>query len=131
MNIVIKYIVFAIIAILLNLLVQYISFSLYSGFLDLYISMFFGTLIGLILKYLLDKKYIFYHKSKNKKDDGKKFFLYSLMGVVTTFIFWGFEITFDMIFENENAKFVGAIIGLVIGYIIKYFLDKKFVFRID
>jgi putative flippase GtrA len=90
--------------------------------------MFLGTLAGLVLKYILDKKYIFYHETKGKKDEGKKFFLYSLMGVFTTFIFWGFEIGFFYIFENQNAKYIGAVIGLSIGYITKYYLDKKYVF---
>jgi putative flippase GtrA len=91
--------------------------------------MFIGTLAGLILKYILDKKYIFFYATETKKEDGKKFLLYSLMGVFTTFIFWGVEIGFDYIFENEYAKYIGAIIGLSIGYVIKYFLDKKFVFK--
>lgn len=129
MNITLRYIFFAIASTILNLLFQFLSFQAYSGFLDLYVAMFFGTLAGLILKYILDKKYIFYHKPKNKKDDGKKFLLYSLMGVFTTFIFWGFEIGFDYIFENDYAKYIGAVIGLSIGYVVKYFLDKKFVFK--
>lgn len=129
MNIALRYIYFAIASTFVNLLFQYISFYFYTGFLNLYVAMFFGTLAGLILKYILDKKYIFYHKPKNKKDDGKKFLLYSLMGVFTTFIFWGFEIGFDYIFENANAKYIGAVVGLSIGYIVKYFLDKKFVFK--
>lgn len=128
MNLAVKYIIFAIASTIVNLFFQYISFSIYSGFLDLYVAIFFGTLAGLVLKYILDKKFIFYHKPKDKKDDGKKFFLYSLMGVFTTFIFWGFEIGFYHLFEDENAKYIGAIIGLSIGYIVKYFLDKKFVF---
>lgn len=128
MNIAVKYIIFAIVSTMVNLFSQYISFAIYKGFLDLYVAMFFGTLAGLVLKYILDKKFIFYHKVKNKKDDGKKFILYSLMGVFTTFIFWGFEIGFYHLFENDNAKYIGAMIGLSIGYIVKYFLDKKFVF---
>jgi putative flippase GtrA len=129
MNIAIKYIYFAIVSTLVNLLFQYISFFIYNGFLSLYVAMFLGTLSGLILKYILDKKYIFYHKPKNRKDDSKKFLLYSLMGIFTTFIFWGFEISFDYIFYSEIAKYIGAIIGLSIGYTLKYFLDKKFVFK--
>lgn len=129
MNMVVRYVSFAIVSTLVNLLFQYISFYFYNGFLSLYVAMFFGTLSGLILKYILDKKYIFYHKPKNKKDDGKKFLLYSLMGLFTTFIFWGFEIGFDFIFENDKAKYIGAILGLSIGYVVKYFLDKKFVFK--
>lgn len=129
MNILIRYILFAIASTIVNLLFQYFSFYFYNGFLSLYVAMFFGTLSGLILKYVLDKKYIFYHKPKNKIDDGKKFLLYSLMGLFTTFIFWGFEIGFDYIFESNNAKYIGAIIGLSLGYVVKYFLDKKFVFK--
>lgn len=124
-----KYIIFAIFSTIINLFFQYTSFAIYGGFLSLYIAMFLGTFAGLVSKYILDKKYIFYHKPKNKKDDGKKFVLYSFMGVFTTFIFWGFEIGFDIVFKYENAKYYGAVIGLGIGYIIKYFLDKKFVFK--
>ena len=91
-------------------------------------AMFIGTLAGLIVKYVLDKKFIFYHEIKDKKDDAKKFALYSLMGVFTTIIFWGIEIAFNYFSQEPNAKYIGAIIGLSIGYVIKYFLDKKFVF---
>jgi len=124
----IKYSLFALISTLFNLLFQYLSFEVYDNFAALYVAMFFGTLAGLITKYILDKKFIFYHKPKDKKDDAKKFALYSLMGVFTTIIFWGTEIGFDMLFTSDNAKYAGAIIGLSIGYIIKYFLDKQFVF---
>jgi putative flippase GtrA len=123
------YIVFAIVSTGVNLSFQYVSFWVYKGFGSLYLAMFLGTLAGLVVKYILDKKYIFFHIPKSKKDDGKKFLLYSLMGVFTTFIFWGFEIGFDYIFKSEAAKYIGAIIGLSIGYIVKYFLDKKFVFK--
>lgn len=123
------YALFALISTVVNIAFQYISFLLYEGYLSLYVAMFAGTAAGLILKYILDKKYIFFHTPKSKKDDGKKFFLYSLMGVFTTFIFWGFEIGFDYMFESQNAKYIGAVIGLGIGYVVKYFLDKKFVFK--
>ena len=123
-----KYIIFAIISTIFNLSFQWLSFFVHQGFLALYLAMFMGTLAGLIVKYVLDKKFIFYHEVKDKKDDAKKFALYSLMGVFTTVIFWGTEIMFDMFLENDNAKYLGAIIGLSIGYVIKYFLDKKFVF---
>jgi len=126
--IIIKYAAFAAISTFFNLLFQWFSFALYTGFATLYIGMFVGTVAGLISKYLLDKKYIFYHVPKDKKDDAKKFILYSLMGTVTTGIFWATEIGFDLIFEGSGAKYIGAIVGLSIGYIIKYFLDRKFVF---
>ncbi len=124
----IKYTVFAIISTLFNLLFQYLSFLVYSDFASLYIAMFFGTLAGLVAKYILDKKFIFYHIPKDKKDDVKKFVLYSFMGVFTTIIFWGTEIIFDTLSQDPNAKYLGAVLGLTIGYVIKYFLDKKYVF---
>ena len=129
MYITIKYIAFALLSTIVNISFQYISFFFYHGFLDLYVAMFIGTLSGLIIKYILDKKYIFFYTTKNKTDDSKKFLLYSLMGLFTTFIFWGFEIGFDFLFEYQNAKYIGAVIGLSIGYVVKYFLDKKFVFK--
>ena len=125
----IKYTLFAILSTGFNLLFQYLSFLVYTDFASLYVAMLMGTLAGLILKYILDKKFIFYHKPKGKLDDAKKFIRYTIMGIFTTFIFWGTEIGFDMYFEEENAKYAGAVIGLGIGYIIKYFLDKRFVFK--
>ncbi|MGJ0355683.1 GtrA family protein [Aliarcobacter cryaerophilus] len=129
MLLVLKYSFFALIATIINLFTQFISLAIYSQNFSLYIAMFFGTLTGLIAKYILDKKYIFYYVVKDKKENSQKFILYSIMGVFTTLIFWGFEIGFDYIFDSEIAKYIGAIIGLSIGYITKYFLDKKFVFK--
>jgi len=124
----IKYSLFAIISTIFNISFQYISNHLYSGFASLYIAIFIGTLAGLIPKYILDKRYIFYHQTDSRRDNIKKFGLYTLMSVFTTIIFWGTEIGFDFIFHNDNAKYLGAIIGLSVGYVVKYFLDKKFVF---
>jgi len=129
MNIAVRYISFAIFATVVNISSQHVSFYIYNGFLNLYLAMFVGTLSGLILKYILDKKYIFYYNSKSRQYDGITFSLYSLTGIITTFIFWGFEMSFDYIFEDKNAKYLGAVIGLSIGYTVKYFLDKKLVFK--
>ncbi len=123
-----KYALFALISTILNLLFQYSSLLVYDGLFSLYIAMFIGTIIGLVAKYILDNKYIFYYASKQKSDDAKTFILYSFVGVFTTIIFWGTEIIFDSLSDNPNAKYIGAIIGLSIGYFVKYSLDKKYVF---
>ena len=128
MSIALFYLIFAAISTLINLAFQWLSFFLYEGFGALYVAMFFGTLAGLVAKYVLDKKWIFFHTPKDKKDDAKKFVLYSFMGVFTTIIFWGTEMFFYYAFTFDGAKYVGAVIGLGIGYSIKYFLDKKYVF---
>lgn len=125
----IKYILFAITATLLNLLTQAICFALYSGPLDLYVGMSAGTLAGLISKYLLDKHFIFYHIANSKTHEATSFLFYSCTGVATTAIFWITEIAFDVLFNYAAAKYVGAILGLSIGYTIKYFLDRKYVFN--
>ncbi|BAF71291.1 GtrA family protein [Sulfurovum sp. NBC37-1] len=123
-----KYGIFALISTLVNLFFQWMSFSVYDSFGSLYVAMFAGTLAGLFAKYILDKKWIFYHTPKDKKDDARKFLLYSFMGIFTTIIFWGTEMAFYYLISNPNAKYAGAVIGLTLGYIIKYFLDKKYVF---
>jgi putative flippase GtrA len=104
------------------------SLIIYSGQYSLYLAMFWGTLAGLIVKYILDKKYIFQFQTKDIKEDSFKFILYSLMGILTTLIFWGFELTFNAVFSLDSAKYVGAVIGLSIGYMTKYQLDKRYVF---
>jgi putative flippase GtrA len=128
MTIAIKYILFAILATGINIGAQYISLSIYSERYSIYLAMFWGTIAGLIVKYILDKKYIFQFQTKTIKEDSSKFFLYSIMGVLTTLIFWGFELTFNFLLSFDSGKYVGAVIGLSIGYLTKYQLDKKYVF---
>lgn len=123
-----KYALFAAVSTLLNLLAQYLSFKFYAGYGSLIVAMFFGTLAGLLSKYILDKKYIFYHTPKDRKDDSRKFVLYSFVGLFTTVPFVACEMLFDYLIDHESAKYAGAVIGLTIGYVSKYFLDKKYVF---
>jgi putative flippase GtrA len=87
-----------------------------------------GTAVGLVIKYILDKKYIFQFRAKNISHDSFTFFLYTVMGIFTTIIFWGFEYAFDYIYDTKEMRYLGGIIGLAIGYYVKYKLDKRFVF---
>ncbi len=123
-----KYGTFAAIATILNIVTQYISLQIYGGKFGIYIALAFGTIVGLIVKYTLDKKYIFYCKVESLKEDTWKFFLYSTMGVFTTLIFWFTELLFNYLWHVSFAKYVGAVVGLTMGYVIKYKLDKRFVF---
>jgi putative flippase GtrA len=113
---------------LVNLFVQFLCFQVYSGPLSLYPALAVGTLAGLGVKYVLDKKWIFYHTTQNSRDEARKFILYSCLGVATTAIFWGTEIIFDLFVAGPAAKYLGGGIGLIIGYLVKYRLDKRFVF---
>ena len=125
----ILYSIFAIISIAVNITTQFTVFTIYSGTLSIYIAMAAGTLTGLITKYILDKKYIFNFKARNYSEDLTTFIAYSFMGVFTTFIFWGTELTFYWLLNFPEAKYIGAFIGLCLGYYTKYHLDKKYVFR--
>ena len=122
------YSVFAGIAIATNLTAQayVMDFYIYSH--AMLLSMLVGTGVGLITKYILDKRYIFIFKAENLAHDSKLFFLYSVMGILTTALFWIIEYGFHWIFATELMRYIGGAIGLILGYLIKYRLDKQFVF---
>jgi putative flippase GtrA len=118
----------ALIATAVNIASQDASIHLYSGPFSITVSMLVGTALGLVVKYVLDKRYIFMFRANDAAHDSRTFALYTLMGVITTAIFWGFEFSFNSLFGTAHMRYVGGIIGLAIGYVTKYYLDKRFVF---
>jgi len=101
----------------------------YSDAYAIALSIMVGTGIGLIVKYALDKRYIFRFKAENAAHDSKVFMLYASTGIITTAVFWGFEWSFHTLFGTDQMRYLGGVIGLAIGYVSKYALDKRFVFR--
>ena len=95
---------------------------------ELAAAIFVGTGVGLVVKYALDKKWIFHDASSGLAAHGKQFSLYTAMGIVTTMIFWGFEAGFWYVWRSDMMRELGAVIGLAIGYVVKYELDRRFVF---
>lgn len=91
-------------------------------------AMLVGTAAGLVVKYLLDKRWIFFDGTTGAAAHGRKFALYTAMGVVTTLIFWGSETAAWAIWHSEPAREAGAIAGLMVGYVVKFRLDRRFVF---
>ena len=87
-----------------------------------------GTIVGLVLKYILDKRWIFGDMSVGVKAHSKRFSLYTAMGLVTTAIFWGMETAFWLVWQTDAMRELGAVLGLSIGYVVKYNLDRRFVF---
>lgn len=124
-----RYVAFAILAVCVNLAVQ--RLVLLGGDTGPWFAaaMVLGTLAGLVVKYLLDKRWIFFDQTSGALAQGRQFGLYSLMGIATTLIFWATETAFWMIWETHLAREIGAVIGLSIGYMTKYQLDRRFVFR--
>ena len=128
MKLALRYTFFALIATAVNIASQDIVIRLYAGAFAITLSVLAGTFTGLVVKYLLDKKYIFRDLDTGVRSHSRKFFLYSLMGVATTLIFWGFEGAFHLIFQTREMRYLGGVIGLAIGYYVKYRLDRRFVF---
>jgi putative flippase GtrA len=122
------YAVFAGISIGANLGSQSLSFHLYSGAYSVPISMCVGTAVGLVVKYLLDKAWIFRYEHRSVAHGARTFALYVAMGLGTTLVFWAVEFAADALFHGEAARLAGGALGLVIGYVTKYHLDKRFVF---
>lgn len=125
---VLRYGLFAVLATLANLAAQRLVFALVSGKASLLLAMVVGTGAGLVLKYLLDKRWIFNDAETGLKNHSRKFTLYTVMGIITTAIFWTMEAGFWLIWQTQAMRELGAVIGLAIGYVIKYHLDRRFVF---
>jgi putative flippase GtrA len=122
------YVLIAAVTTLANLGSQKLVIYLYHGVFAIQLSVLVGTAVGLPVRYVLDKRYIFQFESRDLTHDGQLFFLYSFLGVFTTAIFWGSEYAFQRIFGTDSMRYLGGAIGLSIGYFIKYHLDKHFVF---
>tara|TARA_Y100001958_G_C21016562_1_gene394674 strand:+ start:26 stop:418 length:393 start_codon:yes stop_codon:yes gene_type:complete len=125
----IKYTFFCIIAISINLTLQRLILNELSIKFIYIFALVAGTLGGLIVKYLLDKYFIFNSASTSLEKEFKKFSIYTVLGASTTLIFWFTETTFYLIYKTHFAREIGALIGLTVGYFIKYNLDRKFVFN--
>jgi putative flippase GtrA len=87
-----------------------------------------GTAVGLVVKYMLDKRWIFDDRSTGARAHGRRFGLYTVMGLVTTAIFWGTETAFWLLWGTDLMRELGAVLGLSVGYVVKYRLDRRFVF---
>jgi putative flippase GtrA len=119
----------ALVATAANIAAQDIALRIYAGPLQLVASIAVGTAIGLVVKYVLDKKYIFSFRARDAVHDGRIFALYTATGVFTTLVFWAFEFGFELAFGDRMMRYAGAVIGLAIGYALKYRLDRRFVFQ--
>ena len=127
-TLVFRYVVFAILATLVNLIIQRFVLWFGDGSAMLTLALAAGTTTGLLVKYFLDKHWIFEDLSVGAIELTKKFSLYTVMGIFTTLLFWGTEILFWLTWRTDMMREIGAIVGLSIGYFVKYHLDKRYVF---
>lgn len=127
-TLILRYAAFAVLASIANLAIQ--RFVLQFGQTGVHFvgAVGAGTIVGLIIKYVLDKRWIFHDLETGVKNHGRKFCLYTAMGLITTAIFWGTETAFWLIWQTDIIRELGAILGLSVGYVVKYNLDRRFVF---
>jgi putative flippase GtrA len=124
----VRYGLFATIASLVNLTTQEFVTSILAR--DLALSIGAGTVTGFAAKYVLDKYWIFSDSFDGRLNELRKITLYGMFSVVTTVLFWAFEVGFWLLWHTNFAKYFGAAIGLLIGYWLKYRLDRAYTFRI-
>jgi putative flippase GtrA len=121
------YVVFAGVATVANLAAQELFLRM-SG--SLAVAILAGTAAGFATKYVLDKKWVFSDRYTTHRQELRKVTLYGAFSVVTTLVFWLFEVAFWMAWRTDFAKYTGAVLGLAVGYAIKFVLDRTFVFRV-
>ena len=134
-HIAVIYASFAVLATGVNLTTQWIVLKIvaplnFDAWIELIVALSWGTCTGLIIKYCLDKRYIFHDVSTGAKVHARKFPLYVATGGVTTAIFWSAEIIGALIDPEGGGLYIGGILGLMAGYVIKYRLDKALVFEV-
>lgn len=125
---ILRYGVFALLATIANLGTQRAVLALDASARGFVLAVLAGTAVGLVLKYILDKRWIFFDTATGAWAHGRRFSLYTAMGLVTTVIFWGMETAAFAIWGTDLAREAGAVLGLAIGYVVKFHLDRRFVF---
>jgi putative flippase GtrA len=127
----VRYIMFAIIAGLANLATQEATIQVLPPLVPVMLSVLAGTAVGFVVKYLLDKSYVFLDGYDGHVAELRKVFLYGFFSIATTLLFWAVELSFWYIWNTIEAKYIGAVGGLSIGNWLKYMLDRTWVFPQD
>ena len=123
-----KYFFSAAISVIANLLAQEATVQAAPGA-PVMVSIVVGTLFGFFVKYLMDKTWTFRDSYTTHSAESRKIVLSGLFSVVTTIIFWTFELSFLAIWQTDLAKYTGATLGLTIGYFVKFLFDRTYVFK--
>ena len=123
-----RYVAFAVVATVINLGLQRAVLAIRSDETGFVLALVLGTVGGLVVKYVLDKRWVFDDRSTGLAQNSRKFGLYAALGLITTAIFWGTETAFWLIWQTHAMREAGAVLGLAIGYVVKYLLDRRYVF---
>ena len=127
-SVAVLYAAFAAAAAALNLGTQWAVVLLWPWGLRSLVALAAGTGAGLLLKYVMDKRWIFRFTPPGLGDDVRRFLLYTCTGVATTALFWGVELLSIAVLGTPWARYAGGAVGLCAGYASKYLLDRRLVF---
>ncbi|WP_179378341.1 GtrA family protein [Jannaschia marina] len=125
---IVRYAVSAIVSVIANLLAQEATVTAAPDA-HLMVSIVVGTIIGFLIKYVVDKIWTFRERYTTAYGEAQRITMSGLFSVLTTLIFWAFELGFHAVWQTDFAKYLGAVIGLSIGYVLKFWLDRRHVFR--
>ena len=114
----VRYVLFAVVAGLGNLGAQEVAARILPQ-VPLMFPILVGTAVGFIVKYILDKKWIFQDSFEAHAQEVQKVLKYGVFSLATTLLFG----------QTVAAKYAGAVLGLGAGNWIKYQLDKTYVFK--
>ena len=125
---VLRYASFAVLATVANLMLQRLVLSVSPTAIGYGLGLLMGTAVGLAVKFVLDKYYIFDDRTSGFVHNSQRFLKYAVMAIATTLIFFAIETAFWLYWGTERMREAGALMGLTIGYVVKYRLDRQFVF---
>lgn len=124
---ILRYVAFCLFSMIANLGLQFLAFQCLG--LGFWVALTIGTTGGLVLKYMLDRNYIFAARGVGFGADISRFSLYSLLGLITTAVFWLTEWLGYQYLPFNYGRYLGGALGLVLGYALKYWMDQRWVFR--
>lgn len=122
-----RYLLASCVALLVNLGAQRFVFLVEFGNFTFYLAVLVGTVLGVLVKYLLDVYLVFQMRARSPLDvsQGAR---YLGVSVLTTLIFWASESIGWWLTRDHSVREAFAATGLVLGYTIKYYLDRRLVF---
>lgn len=123
------YVTIATFASITNLAIQAMVSSQLSNVYAMEISMIVATAIVFPFKFLIEKKYIFFSRTRSARKNAQSFIAYLVVSVFTVMIFWLIEYLTYLVFRTPQSIYAGALCGLALSFYTKYQMDKRYVFN--
>lgn len=110
-----------------------IIYSLYCSTIPYNMHQLIGSILAVgityLIKFFLDKYFVFKKAGSRLKDTSKEFLKYFLFAILTTIENIGIQFLLTNFLHTSLE--ISFIIALSIGYLTKFFLDRKYVFTQD